>query len=479
MLRITVSWAQWQSGLNQSILEDTISPISYLECRWLSSLREFLKTINGRILLDTPGIPHAERRNDIHIMRVAIDCGLFNDQDLKILNYCRLYLHVATVSELFNVAGTEMLPEMYDCKREPWFDPTSYVTLQKRPSDYQVRKKWQKLCRLWINDQGHASESTRLGEWTSSGGSLRRRRQTYMIVHRPFRVYHWIENCYWKYQPVEGNPRVFQKTLPTDWTPNHQCVPIDASLRTDGFLIVNTRIPTQPEKQPDPRLEITFGQSLRESPSWETELFSNVVLHKGPEIATQALLLLPEDERQLIMVSDGSVRGTSSTYGWVFGTTKKDRYAENFGLGNGETTSHRAEAWGMLSGVVFVSRYVAAMQSKQSTSLKPSVTFYSDNKGLVERVSNRLKYNENYPNATLKPDWDLVEQITATIRQIGLHMVSIQWVKGHQEGDPNDLPPEVAFNLILPRTSWQRRPICSSAVILHLRFYRPKIADSL
>ncbi|KAG9289770.1 hypothetical protein G9A89_021703 [Geosiphon pyriformis] len=36
-------------------------------------------------------------------------CGLFNEDDLAIINYCRLYLHVTTVSELFDPSGRHML----------------------------------------------------------------------------------------------------------------------------------------------------------------------------------------------------------------------------------------------------------------------------------------------------------------------------------------------------------------------------------
>jgi len=63
---------------------------------------------------------------------------------LKILNYCRLHLHVTTVSELFDADGLYVLPHIYQCSREPWFNPSQYITLQRRPSEHQIRHKWQR-----------------------------------------------------------------------------------------------------------------------------------------------------------------------------------------------------------------------------------------------------------------------------------------------------------------------------------------------
>ena len=140
-LRIAVLWAQWQTGLDRSLLDDTTSPIPHLECRWIKSLRAFLRDIQGRFIVDLQLAPIPERKFDIYIMRYAMECGEFNDEDLRIINYCRLYLHVTTVSELFNAAGTRIIPELFKCRREPWFDTQTYITLQARPRDYQKKKQ--------------------------------------------------------------------------------------------------------------------------------------------------------------------------------------------------------------------------------------------------------------------------------------------------------------------------------------------------
>jgi hypothetical protein len=87
-LKIAVQWAQWQSGHQRSIFSDVKFPIPYLKCRWLKSLREFLRTINGEIILDASLVAQPERSGDIHIMTYAKTCGLFTNQELAIINYC-------------------------------------------------------------------------------------------------------------------------------------------------------------------------------------------------------------------------------------------------------------------------------------------------------------------------------------------------------------------------------------------------------
>jgi hypothetical protein len=147
MLRIYLAWSQWQSGLSQLILNATATPLPHLECRWLCSLRTFLQYSTSQLHVHQPCIQPIERLGDFHIMDYAIQSGCFDEEALRIINYCQLHLHVTTISELFNADGTYMLPEMFACRRAPWMDPTTIVTLQKKPGDYQIRYRWKQLCR--------------------------------------------------------------------------------------------------------------------------------------------------------------------------------------------------------------------------------------------------------------------------------------------------------------------------------------------
>jgi hypothetical protein len=71
-------------------------------------------------------------------MDYALHCGLFNDDQIKIANYHRLYLNVTTVSELFDSTGKNLLPHMFECQRPAWFNPTLSSLSKGDPADSSV-----------------------------------------------------------------------------------------------------------------------------------------------------------------------------------------------------------------------------------------------------------------------------------------------------------------------------------------------------
>ena len=90
----------------------------------------------------------------------------------------------------------------------------------------------------------------------------------------------------------------------------------------------------------------------------------------------------------------------------MLGLATREIYAEHSGEGYGEATSHRAEGFGMLSGMLFIHhlcRYTNI--SGNNRPLPVQLTCFSDNQGLVTRIlQRRREYHESYPNATLAPD---------------------------------------------------------------------------
>lgn len=214
-LRITLSWAQWQSGYSLPLLEQVHTSIPHLECRWLKSLRSFLAAIDSQIVTNQSFVSRKETLHDIYIMEYAQTCGLFTNEDMKILNYCRLYLHIVTVSELLDANGEDIIPHLFHCQREPWFNNSSYTTLQKRPSAHQIKSKWQRLCRQWFTSQGKIAQSLNLGPWIIPGHQLRRRRQAYYDPAHPRKVYQWQHNQYWEYSRLSPKSLQYQVIGPS------------------------------------------------------------------------------------------------------------------------------------------------------------------------------------------------------------------------------------------------------------------------
>jgi hypothetical protein len=60
-----------------------------------------------------------------------------------------------------------------------------------------------------------------------------------------------------------------------------------------------------------------------------------------------------------------------------------------------------------------------------------------------------MSYSLVHPNSTLRQDWDLLEEIVTVYRQLDVHQVKFEWVKGHQDtkNDGTDLSPQAVFNI--------------------------------
>lgn len=444
-LKLAVCWSQWQAGTSTSIFQDVFTPLPHLECRWISSVRAFLTTIQGEIRLDSTHVMEGERRYDIHIMDYAQNCGLFTQDDIVILNYCRLFLHLTTVSEMLDADGRSIIPCLFHCRREPWFNPNTYVTLQHRPSSHHIRYKWQKLCRQWFDSQGQLAISINLGHWTVSGEQLRRQRETYTIPRDPSVVFHWKYGRYHEYRQSDQHPRRYHLVGPTEWLPTARCLPTKAYEHAINMLVLEP-----PIRQSHPRTRnehhVTFTDYVSTQPLWVQHLIDGVHFYLGPyEIFHH--IQHQDSNTSIYLVSDGSQRDQALTYGWVFGNSKGVVYAEHSGHGYGTPTSHRAEAWGAMSVLVFFLHLHLYTRTSIADTASSPVYGFSDNAGLVTRISQRLEYSTVYPNSTLIPDWDLVEQICQTITQFAPVKIQYAWVKGHQDNDSTELPVEAQFNV--------------------------------
>ena len=97
LLRCAIEWAQYNVGTSKPIMEHVQEYLPHLESRWLSSLRTYLVFINAGLQLDKTGVAPLERRHDEFIMDQILLSMKFTNNEIKRLNYCRLYLGALTV----------------------------------------------------------------------------------------------------------------------------------------------------------------------------------------------------------------------------------------------------------------------------------------------------------------------------------------------------------------------------------------------
>jgi hypothetical protein len=77
-----------------------------------------------------------------------------------------------------------------------------------------------------------------------------------------------------------------------------------------------------------------------------------------------------------------------------------------------------------------------------------SLTPLASSKSLLDKTRTYLQHSRFYPNTSLQPDWDVVQQIASTIRQFP-HPLHLVHVKAHQDDAAtfNDLEAESQLNV--------------------------------
>ena len=353
VLCIDVAWSKWQEGFGHSILGEPQVSLPWLECRWLRSLPNFLAHCDGRIHLDHSFVVQPEREGDIFIMEYAQQCRLFNTAELRFINYCQLYLHITTVSELFNTAGTAMLPHMFQCRPSPWRRPDHFITRQQRPSTYQITKRWQPLCCEFCLEDGTITMSISLGAWTNRPAGRFQRRESYYVPGIWPIIYHWHDGAYWECHPLATRPGNFLLITATNWTPTIDDTPVDVFLITEHSV----RVPTFPQCTspiPTPALLHDFDNYLHCLPQWEQDLLQGVQFHKSPFALLDHLQRLPSNQTVLLVSNGGSRKRQGMSFGLVLGTDDGTILVEHSGPAFGEPTSSRAEGTGQLVSVLLL-----------------------------------------------------------------------------------------------------------------------------
>jgi hypothetical protein len=420
ILRIALSWSQMAAGTSTSILEDVTTPLPHLESKWITSLRKYLQTIGGEFELDQDYVPPLQREYDEHIMDIIIDSGRYSDKELCYLNYCRIYLQASTISDLTDARGTVLDKAMLAGEPTILSSKTNLHRFNQSRPPKRLWNLWKRANSLWSNKDGRLFTS--LGRWTVPPNELRRRWPAYFSPR---------EQClYTSKDPVyeahrrnnQGsfNPNAVHvvTSLPRD------SYPVQATLGEDEWAILQPSLPSlEPTTTPTPSTFPDFLASLR---GWDHALFADLHLEVDPFTLIELLA-----GAKILGVSDGSAKCRMGSFGWVISTPEGRRLVYCAGLAPGnKTSSFRSEGYGMLSLI----RFFLHLFTFCGQYTFPRLYLSTDNEGLLTRIEDDLDKFYKTPNATLAPDWDLVEEIVNTIALLP-RIPRFSHVKGHQDDD--------------------------------------------
>ena len=421
-VRIATAWSQWQSGLAESFLTDTITPLPHLEARWFQSLRYGLQKADLTIQLNKTYVVPPERHGDVHIMQWASNSGTYSASKLKVLNYCRMHLHVTTISELFQIHTDTMLPYMYDCTRPKWFNDKQYMPRQPRPSSYQIRKIWKPFCDTWLLKIQNKDPS--LGVTTGRATQCRPFRQSYRDETSTEKtIYHWISGSYWSMKPDDTlNNDTRHDFITTDqattWKPKHLDQPVTLSIYKNtttgtifqvllsgsialppngeesdsGETVLHNRqdqpsaIPTTSRRTMTFRAKtpsLHFQEHVSLLQQWEKPILQNIHFAYDITHFEKQIRECHHKQQTLIAIVDQSSNTQNACYGWILYLSNGEAIAEGQGLNLGPASSPRAAAWGLLSISTFLHQILKYLK-QPPTSLPPV--------RILGRNSKNIKY---------------------------------------------------------------------------------------
>ena len=158
LLTILIECVQLQSGLSSPILETNIKWDTWVERTWLSSLKEGLDAINGKLVTNCK-TPPKQRKFDRAIMEIFYSWNL-TTKELMAINRCRIHLQVIFISDLTDYTGRHILDEIFQVRQVR--PSVLQWSRQVRPilGDRRIWEKYLKrLC------YGENNLITTLGKW--------------------------------------------------------------------------------------------------------------------------------------------------------------------------------------------------------------------------------------------------------------------------------------------------------------------------
>jgi hypothetical protein len=260
LLRIAVSWFQVALGTRVSFLVDTDTVLPHFKS-WLQSLHTFLSHCGGSFSLDNYHIPTLQWDDDCYIMDKVLSLALFTPPQIRRINYCRLYLHVITLSAICTAPGTHFDFEMYYVRiHERSSHTTWHLFTQEHPSEPSWRL-WRRACNLFTGAFGQLW--TPLGKWHYPVLTLRRR---WPCIYSPStrRYYHWTN--------TPDNYVTSDTKVPYAWD---DC-PINS--HPSKFLVPGSGVVPP---MVVPVLE-TFSEYINLLPEWEQSALNNIDMAQAP-----------------------------------------------------------------------------------------------------------------------------------------------------------------------------------------------------
>ena len=417
-----MAWAQYCVGTGTPILGDNSTSFPHFKSNWISSVRIYLGAIDGTLELKDTFIPQLQRESDRFIMDLVLDFGQFKPHQIRMINYCRLFLRVVTVSDIANATGTAIDKGMYQGKASSRIDNENWNYVHQRRPNKTAWSQWKRFCRLITNTNALFLHS-RLGAWKVPAATIRRKWMFWQDRHTQTLYHRQADNSYNSHLKLHAD--YDQDILEAGVQLTAAAVPVDVAAQTTTWRVIANYSQWELPQAPAPPPNEVYSY-LAELPAWERELFAGLDL-----IAPQDEIFHILTTETIIIASDGSQKGPKASFGWIISTATGYRFVTCNGPAYGASpSSYRAEGHGILS----VVRFLHHLRVRFNLTI-PSCSLLCDSKTMVKRSSRLPKHlGDHYPNSTLDSEWDILIEIWSTNAAVDSDSRPIiSHIKSHQD----------------------------------------------
>ncbi len=265
----------------------------------------------------------------------------FTSHEIRLLNYCRLYINAVTIADLTTTAGDQIDLNKLSGESSLLSTYNTWMPIKQDKPSPSVWRLWKRANTIWSSSDGVLVEP--LGAWIRPAHE---RRIQVFAQHFGHRLFIRTHQSYYICESTGENR--FQQSKRRNI---HVCLPKQTVLvevkfvgETDEWEIVQrTQIrldSRNPISQP-----MTFGAYVETLDAWEIDLLRHKQCFADP------MMISLELSFQFMAGSDGSERyGTHGAFGWMVSNLSGERIASGMGPSRGyRMDSYRAESSGMLS----------------------------------------------------------------------------------------------------------------------------------
>jgi hypothetical protein len=438
IMLMQLQWAQLICGSREQLLVDVETDWPMLkEELWITSLRDFLK--KSELSIHIPAIKTAtpKRINDFSIMDKAASLG-FKPYELLCINRCRIYLKATTISNICTADGTEIRYGIQECSEEARIQSFLLWPRQERPGPKSIqhwKRFLKRICRTdtkrltlqlshWHN---HAYQKPWDAYYDFQNDTLTTTDSDNKIVQFHSASKHrkqWVMSS-----PTQGNE---------NWTPTDSHIPVDVLHYSGSHCKIS--IPVYNLNQQAPSPVCTWYEYVERLPAWE----SSLIKHMSIQVYTPIQHFSQQNNLDLYIVSDGSVRADKGTFAWVIGSDTKIFITGQGSVFGNRLSSYRAEICGMLAWMQYIYHYSKFLNMNILCNLRP----FCDNKTAVDNLNASHPIG---PKDAMSPDYDILCEARHSLKQLRLQMnvMGFSHVKGHQDQNKKvvELSREASLNI--------------------------------